>query len=55
MNLNTPMNSLGTIKSGKISPGSPIGSGLIGKKLNEVCIIKTPAGSFEYKILEISI
>ena len=43
------------IKMGKISPGCPIGSGLMGKKLDEVCIIKTPAGSFEYKILEISI
>lgn len=43
------------IKLGKISPGSPIGSGLMGKKLDEVCVIKTPAGSFEYKILEISL
>jgi transcription elongation factor GreA len=43
------------IKLGKISTGSPIGSGLMGRKVDEVCIIKTPAGSFEYKILDISI
>lgn len=43
------------IKLGKISTSSPIGSGLMGKMVDEVCIIKTPAGSFEYKILEISI
>lgn len=43
------------IKSGKISTSSPIGSGLIGKKLNEICEIKTPAGLLNFKILEISI
>jgi len=43
------------IKSGKISTSSPIGSGLLGKQLNEVCDVKTPAGVFKFKILEISI
>ena len=43
------------IKSGKISTSSPIGSGLLGKQLNEVCDVKTPAGIFKFKILEISI
>ena len=43
------------IKLGKISPNSPIGSGLIGKKINDICQIKTPAGIFEFKILDISI
>ena len=43
------------IKLGKISTSSPIGSGLIGKALNEVCDVKTPAGIFKFKILEISI
>ncbi len=43
------------IKSGKISTSSPIGSGLLGKSLNEVCDVKTPAGIFKFKILEISI
>jgi transcription elongation factor GreA len=43
------------IKSGKISTSSPIGSGLIGKKMNEVCEIKTPTGVLNFKILKISI
>jgi transcription elongation factor GreA len=43
------------IKSGKISTSSPIGSGLLGKSLNEVCDVKTPAGIFKFKILDISI
>jgi len=43
------------LKSLKISPNSPIGSGLMGKKVDEVCQIKTPAGTFEFKILEITI
>ncbi len=43
------------IKLGKISTSSPIGSGLLGKELNEVCDVKTPAGVFKFKILEISI
>ncbi len=43
------------IKSGKISPSSPIGSGLMGKKVDEECQVKTPAGIFNFKILNISI
>jgi len=43
------------IKLGKISPNSPIGSGLMSKKVGEECQIKTPAGIFNFKILEISI
>lgn len=43
------------IKKGRISTSSPVGSGLIGKALDEVCEIKTPAGTFKFKILEISI
>lgn len=43
------------IKNGKISPISPIGAGLMNKKLGEVCQIKTPAGTFEFKILDISL
>lgn len=43
------------IKLGKISTGSPIGSGLLGASVGDICEIKTPAGVFQYKILEISI
>lgn len=43
------------IKSGKISTSSPIGSGLIGKKVGDVCQINTPSGIIEFKVLEITI
>ena len=43
------------IKSGKISTSSPIGSGLIGNKVDDICEVKTPAGVFSFKILEISV
>lgn len=41
--------------NGKISNVSPIGAGLIGKKLNDIAIIKTPAGAIQYKITKIQI
>lgn len=43
------------IKTGKISPDSPIGSGLLGKKEGDVCKIITPNGTLELEILQISI
>ena len=39
--------------NGLISNVSPIGAGLVGKKVNEVAIIKTPAGIVQYKIVKI--
>lgn len=42
-------------KQGKISAQSPIGQGLMGKKVGEVAQIEVPAGTIEYEILEISI
>lgn len=38
----------------KISVTSPVGSGLIGHKENEVVEIKIPAGILKYKIIRIS-
>ncbi len=43
------------LKQGKISTGSPIGSGLLGKKVGEIAAIKTPAGQMEFEILDISL
>ncbi len=43
------------IKSGKISTSSPIGSGLIGKSVDEVCEINIPTGIIKFKIIDISI
>jgi len=41
------------IKSGKISISSPIARGLIGKSLDDVARIQTPAGEVEYEIVEV--
>ena len=43
------------LKSGKISVSSPIGKGLLGKKVGESVDIQVPAGKVEFEILEISL
>ena len=41
--------------NGKISNASPIGAGLMGKKVDEIAVIKTPAGMVQYKITKIEL
>ena len=41
-------------KKAKISINSPIGKGLLGKKVGEICEIIVPAGKIKFKILNIS-
>ncbi len=41
------------LKSGKISAKSPIGAGLMGKKVGEIAQIQAPAGIVELEVLEI--
>jgi transcription elongation factor GreA len=43
------------LKLGKISVGSPIGKGLLGKKIGEIADITTPGGVLKFEILEISL
>ncbi len=43
------------LKAGKISVGSPIGQGLLGKKAGEIAEIKTPGGIMNFEILSISL
>jgi len=43
------------LKSGKISVKSPIGMGLMGKKIGDEVEVKIPAGIINFEILEISI
>jgi len=43
------------LKGGKISVQSPIGKGLLGKKVGEKVKIAVPAGNIEFEILEIGI
>lgn len=42
------------VKSGKISISSPVGRALIGKEVSDTAIVKAPARTFEYEILEIT-
>ncbi len=42
------------IKSGKISVDSPIGKGLLGKKVGQVADITTPAGIMKFEIIAIN-
>lgn len=43
------------LKQGKISVKSPIGKGLLGKKVGESTKIEAPAGEIEFEILEIGL
>jgi transcription elongation factor GreA len=42
------------VKSGKISISSPVGRALIGKEVGDVAVVKAPARTIEYEIIEIS-
>ena len=42
------------LKTGKISVDSPIGKGLLGKRVGETALISVPSGSIELKIISIS-
>lgn len=42
------------LKSGKISVDSPIGKGLLGKKVGEKADITVPSGVLKFEIIEIS-
>jgi transcription elongation factor GreA len=42
------------LKTGKISVTSPIGKGLLGKKVGEIAEIIVPNGVLKFEILEIS-
>lgn len=42
------------LKTGKISVSSPIGHGLLGKKVGEVAEIIVPNGTLKFDILEVS-
>ncbi len=42
------------IKMGKIAVSTPIGKGLLGKKVGDIVLINVPSGSVEFEILEIS-
>jgi transcription elongation factor GreA len=41
------------VKSGRISVGSPVGRALLGKEIGDTVVIKAPARTIEYEVLEI--
>ena len=42
------------LASGKISVKSPIGQGLLGKKVGDLAVMNVPVGEMKFEILEIS-
>ncbi|GAB7257869.1 transcription elongation factor GreA [Polaribacter sp. OB-PA-B3] len=42
------------VRNGKLSVNSPIGKGLLGKKVGEIAEIKVPNGIMKFEIVEIS-
>jgi len=54
MNYTLVAQSEADLKTGKISVDSPIGKGLLGKKVAEVAVIEVPNGKIELEILSIS-
>ncbi len=43
------------LKAKKISVTSPMGNGLLGKKIGEIAVVETPGGNIEFEIVNISI
>lgn len=43
------------LKEGKIAVNTPIGKGLLGKKVGDMIEVKVPSGTMKFEILEISI
>ena len=39
----------------KISVTSPMGEGLLGKKVGEIAVVETPRGNLEFEIMEITL
>ncbi|CAN5407056.1 transcription elongation factor GreA [soil metagenome] len=43
------------LKAGRISVGSPIGKGLLGKRIGEIADITTPNGTLKFEVLDIAL
>ena len=54
MNYKLVAQSEADLKTGKISVDSPIGKGLLGKKIGDIAEIQVPNGVMKFKILDIS-
>ena len=54
MNYTLVAESESDLKSGKISVNSPIGKGLLGKKVGEIAEVNVPNGTFKFEIISIN-
>lgn len=54
MNYTLVAESEANLKEGKISIDSPMGKGLLGKKVGDIAEIKVPRGIMQFEILEIT-
>jgi transcription elongation factor GreA len=45
---------IANLAEGKISVNSPIGKGLVGKKVGEIAEVQAPKGIMKFEILEIT-
>jgi transcription elongation factor GreA len=54
MNYTLVAESEADLKSGKISVNSPIGKGLLGKKVGEVAEVTVPDGTLKFEIISIN-
>lgn len=43
------------LKAKKISVHSPVGKGLLGKKIGEIATVETPRGNLEFEVMNISV
>lgn len=43
------------LKAKKISVDSPMGKGLLGKRVGEIAVVETPRGNLEFEVVDISI
>ena len=53
MNYTLVAESEADLKSGKISVNSPIGKGLLGKKIGEIAEVTVPNGILKFEIISI--
>jgi transcription elongation factor GreA len=54
MNYTLVAESEADLKAGKISVNSPIGKGLLGKKVGEVAEVSVPNGTLKFEIMSIN-
>lgn len=47
--------SVADLKAKKISVSSPMGKGLLGKKIGETATVETPSGNMDFEVVDISV